>query len=64
MLPQRDVESPFVYVDDNPHHVKQSEELRMAAEGRGLPRRSDLGLPLRLLRWWTPIELEDALRRA
>jgi len=45
MLPQA-TRIAFLYIEDNPHHVKQSEELRMAAEGRGLLI-SYLGLPLR-----------------
>ena len=45
----------FLYIDDNPHHVKQAEELRMAAEGRRLSI-SYLGLPLRE---WSVPRLEE-----
>jgi len=54
MLPQAK-RIAFLYIEDNPHHVKQSEELRKAAEGRALSI-SYLGLPLRA---WSAPRLEE-----
>jgi putative ABC transport system substrate-binding protein len=56
MLPKA-TRATFLYIDDNPHHVKQAEELRMAAEGRRLSI-SYLGLPSRE---WSVPRLEEIL---